>query len=190
MDIADRLKQILQYYKLSSSQFADATGIPRPTFSQIITGRNKKVSNEIFSKIHSAFPNLNILWLMFGEGEIATDIQHSNLDQATVSLKTNNDNRNSDSQSAPSNNKALQGELIFDAPGDDNPNINTVYHAPSNNEENVTESNASTIVSSKTEAPPATQPLTQFPTPTKEKKILSIIAFYSDNTFETFKTSK
>lgn len=52
----------------TSSQFADKAGIPRPTFSQLLSGRNKKVSDEVFRKLHDAFPHLSITWLMFGEG--------------------------------------------------------------------------------------------------------------------------
>lgn len=58
---------------LSSSQFADTAGIPRPTLSQILSGRNKKISNELITKLHVAFPQLNVLWLMFGDGDMLTD---------------------------------------------------------------------------------------------------------------------
>lgn len=55
---------------ISNSQFADECGISRPTLSQLITGRNKKVSDVIITQIHKAFPSLSILWLLFGEGEM------------------------------------------------------------------------------------------------------------------------
>lgn len=70
MDIVDRLKLFMQSTGLSSTQFADQALIPRPSFSQIISGRNKKISNEIFAKLHDAFPYLNIMWLMFGDGDM------------------------------------------------------------------------------------------------------------------------
>jgi transcriptional regulator with XRE-family HTH domain len=53
---------------IAYSVFADTCGIARPTLSQLLTGRNKKVSDEIISKIHKAYPRLSIMWLMFGEG--------------------------------------------------------------------------------------------------------------------------
>lgn len=65
-----RLKVFMDYTGLNNSQFADKLGVPRPSFSQIITGRNKKVSDIILAQIHKAFPELNIMWLMFGEGEM------------------------------------------------------------------------------------------------------------------------
>lgn len=70
MDIVSRLKQFVATTGLSSTQFADTAGIPRPTLSQILNGRNKKISNELIAKLHENFPNLNITWLLFGEGSI------------------------------------------------------------------------------------------------------------------------
>lgn len=70
MDIISRLKEFLKQNGISNSQFADTCDIPRPTLSQLLNGRNKKVSDEVISKIHSAYPALNIMWLMFGDGEM------------------------------------------------------------------------------------------------------------------------
>lgn len=71
MDIVSRLKQFIDFTGLSSSQFADRALIPRPTLSQIMNGRNKKISNELITKLHIAFPELNVMWLMFGDGSMA-----------------------------------------------------------------------------------------------------------------------
>lgn len=67
-----RLKLFMDSTGLNNSQFADKLGVPRPSLSQIITGRNKKVSDLLLTQVHNAFPNLNMLWLMFGEGEMLT----------------------------------------------------------------------------------------------------------------------
>lgn len=70
MDIVSRLKMFLEQTGISNSQFADTCDIPRPTLSQLLNGRNKKVSNEVIDKIHRAYPTLNVMWLMFGDGEM------------------------------------------------------------------------------------------------------------------------
>lgn len=70
MDIISRLKKFLSDTGISNSQFADTCVIPRPTLSQLLNGRNKKVSDEVISKIHQAYPSLNIMWLLFGDGEM------------------------------------------------------------------------------------------------------------------------
>lgn len=72
MDLVSRLKQYLDSRQISVTQFADECSIPRPTGSQLLAGRNKKVSDEIISKIHTAYPDLSIVWLMFGEGDMVT----------------------------------------------------------------------------------------------------------------------
>ncbi|WP_303332124.1 helix-turn-helix domain-containing protein, partial [uncultured Muribaculum sp.] len=73
MDIASRIKIFMDYLGIPSSQFADTCGIPRPSLSQLLNGRNKKVSDEVIGKIHDAYPSLSVLWLMFGEGSMVPD---------------------------------------------------------------------------------------------------------------------
>ena len=70
MDIVQRIKAFISSSGISVSQFADTSFIPRPTVSQLLNGRNKKVSDEIITKIHKAYPKLSISWLLFGEGEM------------------------------------------------------------------------------------------------------------------------
>lgn len=68
--LATRLKLFIDTNKITVSQFADNCCIPRPTLSQLLTGRNKKVSDLLITQIHIAYPNLSIMWLLFGEGSI------------------------------------------------------------------------------------------------------------------------
>lgn len=75
MDLISRLKFYLDTLGVSVTQFADECGIPRPTASQLLAGRNKKVSDEIIGKIHAKYPALSIVWLMFGEGEMVLNKQ-------------------------------------------------------------------------------------------------------------------
>lgn len=70
MDLVTRLRRYIDHLSMPVTQFADLAGIPRPSMSQLLSGRNKKVSNELISKIHDAFPSLNVLWLMFGQGDM------------------------------------------------------------------------------------------------------------------------
>lgn len=74
-NIAIRLKGFMENQGLSYSQFADTCGIPRPSLSQILNGRNKKVSDIILTQIHDAFPQLSITWLLFGEGDMYGSIE-------------------------------------------------------------------------------------------------------------------
>lgn len=69
-NVAIRLKVFIETMGLTNSQFADQCGIPRPSLSQILTGRNKKISDVIVGQIHAMFPQLSVLWLLFGEGDM------------------------------------------------------------------------------------------------------------------------
>ena len=78
MDIVSRLKLFLMQNGIANSQFADNCQIPRPTLSQILNGRNKKVSDEVIAKIHHSYPSLNVMWLMFGDGDMF--VPNANMD--------------------------------------------------------------------------------------------------------------
>lgn len=69
-NFATRLKLFMDTNGLTSSQFADMCGIPRPSISQALSGRNKKINDTLIKPIHDTFPDLSIVWLMFGEGPV------------------------------------------------------------------------------------------------------------------------
>ena len=73
MDIASRLVEFKNYCGLTNSEFCDMTNIPRPTLSQFLSGRNKRLSDNLAARIHEGFPNLNMMWLLFGEGDMLID---------------------------------------------------------------------------------------------------------------------
>lgn len=137
MDIATRLRQFMTAKNIASSQFADSADIPRPTLSQLLNGRNKKISNELIAKIHEAFPSLNVLWLMFGEG------------QMEVNPNTRFSEPQNKPETAPSQAQEPRYEavLIAHAPEypdkqprgnqnqDSNNNVSSQYNQPRNNPE-------------------------------------------------------
>ena len=67
--IAFRLKSLIEALGLSDSQFADQCSISRSTLSLLLAGKNKKISDVLLSQIHQTFPEVSILWLLFGEGD-------------------------------------------------------------------------------------------------------------------------
>lgn len=64
-----RLSYFLDKNKISKSQFADTCGIPRPTVSQLFSGKIRKVGDDIINTIHDTFPEIPMMWLLFGDGE-------------------------------------------------------------------------------------------------------------------------
>ncbi len=67
-NFATRLKLFIDSINVPTTQMADLCDIPRPSFSQLLSGRNQKVSDVLIGKIHKTYPDLSVMWLMFGEG--------------------------------------------------------------------------------------------------------------------------
>lgn len=65
----DRIKQVMEYARLSQQDFAARLGISPASLSSIYTGRTNPTNNHV-SAIHRAFPEINVNWVMFGEGEM------------------------------------------------------------------------------------------------------------------------
>lgn len=82
-NIATRLKIFIEHTGMNNSQFADTCSIPKPSLSQILSGRNKKVSNQLLELLHYAFPSLNISWLIFGEGDMLNSTNTSGQSDST-----------------------------------------------------------------------------------------------------------
>ncbi len=65
--IAKRLKIICDEYDLSAAAFAEKVHVGRATISHILSGRNKP-SLEFILKVHTAFPTVDLYWLLYGQG--------------------------------------------------------------------------------------------------------------------------
>lgn len=180
MDIVSRLKLFLSQNGITNSQFADTCGIPRPTLSQLLNGRNKRVSDEIISKIHEAYPALNIMWLMFGDGEMF--VPNANMEDFQVQLPLGEEVKKADAPlSAPQATSENAREAIRFEVDDD------AYSTPQRPSaaadelsaalENIARSvGRSHAVNASKEA--------------GERRIVNIMVFYSDNSFESFTPKK
>ncbi|MBW3519695.1 helix-turn-helix transcriptional regulator [Flavobacterium sp. NKUCC04_CG] len=67
-NFVNRLEFLLQHYEFSASTFADKIGVQRSSLSHLLSGRNKP-SLDFIMKIYEAFPELNLYWLLKGEGD-------------------------------------------------------------------------------------------------------------------------
>ena len=67
MSERDRIEYLMNLYELTPSQFSDKTGIQRASVSHILSNRNKP-SLEILLKIYHTFPDVELAWLVAGEG--------------------------------------------------------------------------------------------------------------------------
>jgi transcriptional regulator with XRE-family HTH domain len=125
MDLVNRLKHYMDTNQVAISQFADRCGIPRPTMSQLMNGRNKRISDEVINKIHNAYPDLSILWLMFGEGEMvpSANMQISEAQNGQNPVTTAIDSTDLQADSA------MQGQLFpfTDSESDNSRGANSLF---------------------------------------------------------------
>ncbi|CAM1341165.1 helix-turn-helix transcriptional regulator [Tenacibaculum amylolyticum] len=69
----DRLKLILDYYNLTSSNFAEKIDVPRSSISHLLSGRNKP-SLDFIIKVDKAFDEVELDWLLYGKGSFPKTI--------------------------------------------------------------------------------------------------------------------
>lgn len=175
MDIVTRLKQFMVALNIANSQFADTCRIPRPTISQILNGRNKKISDELISKIHEAYPQLSVLWLMFGEGDM---IVGSNIKISEPKIGDNvsfNSVQNSDDES-------IMRSFDFDAPLLENQQENISVNIPQQNSVQKVEYRESDKVAISKNNPVLIN--------ATSKRVIEIRVFYDDNSYEIFVPQK
>ena len=186
MDLVSRLKTFLDSRQISVTQFADECGIPRPTGSQLLAGRNKKVSDEIIGKIHNAYPDLNVVWLMFGEGDMVKNV---NIEIS----EPQNSRISSVAQPQQTDSQTLDFEIDFNenSPQNSSEKIQAPVRAP--------EAPATFTFASPAEPPvpptPGSRPA-ETPdapdedsitlTPGKGKRVTGIVVYYDDCTYESF----
>ncbi len=69
MDTSNRLQMLIEHYHLTPSSFAVRIGVKtKQAVYDILKGRTRRVSASVESKILSAFPEVNRVWLLTGEG--------------------------------------------------------------------------------------------------------------------------
>lgn len=72
-----RLQKVIEYYGESASSFAEKIGVQRSSISHILSGRNKP-SLEFVLKVLSAFPEVELYWLLNGKGTFPKTILEEN----------------------------------------------------------------------------------------------------------------
>lgn len=70
----ERLKQIIEYYNLSASNFADKIDVPRSSISHLLSGRNK-ASLDFVIKVVDNFEDVELNWLVYGQGTFPKNSQ-------------------------------------------------------------------------------------------------------------------
>lgn len=72
----ERFNQLMEVTGLSASKFATTIGSSSSTISHILSGRNKPGYDILFN-ISTVFPDINLNWLIKGEGSMYINQQHT-----------------------------------------------------------------------------------------------------------------
>ncbi len=87
-----RLENVMVYYHLNASAFADKLAIQRSSISHILSGRNKP-SLDFILKIITEFPEIDFYWLLLGEGSFpkSSTVEPEIKKQITLDFKPKED---------------------------------------------------------------------------------------------------
>ncbi len=68
-DFVKRLETLFEHFGLSAAAFSDKIGVQRSGVSHLLSGRNKP-SLDFVLKIITAFPDVDLYWLLTGNGQL------------------------------------------------------------------------------------------------------------------------
>ena len=171
--VAGRIKQFIDHLGITITQFADNTGIQRSSMSQILGGRNQKISIATIGKIHATYPELSIYWLLYGHEPMLISTGRGGVAESEEGLPRLStgatpfmslfDNESAKNPVSDANDRKY--------PRENESNRGYSAHEKSENED--LNSNFDTNVDSRIISE-------------KNRRIVKIMIFYSDNTFESF----
>ncbi|MCM1162676.1 MAG: hypothetical protein NC339_00240 [Muribaculaceae bacterium] len=138
------------------------------------------MSDEIIGKIHTCYPTLSIMWLMFGEGNMTSDTPttiESTYDNANVNANNNTVRPESGDQIGVVNaNKPIVSEFAFT--NEDHSNREDQNPASANTGRTFAFATENTISNHEEE--------TYTLKAENGKKVIGIVIYYDDNTFESY----
>lgn len=78
MDIKERFRRIMEREHLNATAFAESIGVAASTISHILSGRNKSLSTDVILRLHAKYEDINLQWLITGEGNMSNSPLSSN----------------------------------------------------------------------------------------------------------------
>ena len=101
LEFTTRIKKVMDFHQLTASLFADKIGVQRSSISHILSGRNKP-SLDFILKITSEFKDVDIHWLLHGNGSFPKKIEIKNSTSTPTSFASN-----------PTDEKKIQRIVVF-----------------------------------------------------------------------------
>lgn len=192
--MVDRIKRILEYSQMSTSAFADKIDISRSSLAHIFAGRNQP-SLDVAKKILVAFPEISTEWLIMGMGNMLQSVPVQSVAQASATVPSD----------APS---PTQFDLFAGASESDTEDKNTTPLDSNSMEsvdyENINSSEASVLTQDLVQKPQIRAKVRASETNISareskrdrninsrgDKKVVQIVFFYEDRSFEVYTPSR
>ena len=208
--IVERIIALMEYYSLSPSAFADRIDVQRSSMSHLVSGRNKP-SLDFIQKVLNQFIDINPTWLIMGTGpmkQLALFDDSGKVSEPVplpITAPPTDTETTTNQEVIPPKAATLQEEIKQNSTA-----VETVPTANSLQTEwgnSISESMQPEQVIAPTPEPkvqpnpvPPVAPVIQHPNPANiasvetskektmnnDKKVVKIVFFYSDNTFESF----
>jgi transcriptional regulator with XRE-family HTH domain len=170
----DRIMQVMKAKGMTQQEFANATGISPAGLSNIFNGRTNPTYGHL-SKIHESFPDVNISWLFFNEGEMFSPAAPNSADGEGKTPPAGG----GATGTPPSSTPAVEGSIVGYPEG-----LEYTLGAASTSEI----SRSGRAVSPTGDPLPARETIREIVkyTDKPQRKITEIRIFFDDGTYETF----
>ncbi|MDR2971731.1 MAG: helix-turn-helix transcriptional regulator [Bacteroidales bacterium] len=167
----DRIKQIMEYYKLSPALLAEQIGINRSNLTHLFSGRNQP-SLELAKKILHCFPEIKTEWLIMGVGEMMRSTE-----EKALNIKIQNEKQLLSGDKEPDlfTETQPQQKTVFE------PAVESTIPSEKKVDEQIFDSKCNIEREEKIISQKVKEPLLSY-----TSKVLKIVFFYSDNSFEIF----
>lgn len=116
MSIKDRFKMIMDREKLTAGAFAESIGVAQATISHILGPRNKYPSTEVILRLHQRYNDINLEWLLTGDGEMS-NLPNSSIESGfDYPLFAENPLNPSEESASVENRKEIASESLSNTP--------------------------------------------------------------------------
>lgn len=89
--IARRIEELIDGSGERTASFSKRVGVSQSILSHILNGRNKP-SLDLILKIHTALPEVDLEWLLTGEGKPTSDISEK-IERPSIQVKNSHDGK-------------------------------------------------------------------------------------------------
>lgn len=89
-EFSTRLRELLDYLELTPVGLAEKMGVQRTSFNHLLSGRNKP-GFEFLTRLQACYPEVNLNWLVSGQGEITVNngsiISHAEINEPETHIE-------------------------------------------------------------------------------------------------------